>query len=215
MPQQSLSFIISPAEMTAIILPGAGERTVQTDSPPEGDEVRVQADVVDHPVGEGHLADGDVLAGAERILDGQILKLLVEKSAKKKEKKNIAFWSNYEMQRLQFASHTHFSGSSPRDNFWKCCSLPPSSPAPAPAAAAARRPQRPTSDEEKCKRKAQFGASGREKLSINFLFHSCARETFSLLLDAKTIRGEENALEMIGFSLLAPPFLSLAPEGVA
>jgi hypothetical protein len=52
-------------------------------SPVEGDEVSVHGDVLYDPVGEGDLADVDELAAADRVLDGHVVKLLVEKSVRK------------------------------------------------------------------------------------------------------------------------------------
>jgi hypothetical protein len=52
------------------------------DLPPEGDEVAVERDVIDHPVREGDLADVDELAAADRVLDLHDLKRAVKKPEK-------------------------------------------------------------------------------------------------------------------------------------
>ena len=53
--------------------------------PPKRDEVSVEGDVVDDPAGEGDLADVDVLAAANRVLDPHHLESPVEKSGKSTE----------------------------------------------------------------------------------------------------------------------------------
>ena len=55
-------------------------------SPPERDEVGVHGDVVDDPIGEGHLADVDELAGADGPLDDVLFELAIAESRRLMQK---------------------------------------------------------------------------------------------------------------------------------
>ena len=54
--------------------------------PPERDEVSVEWDVLNDPVGEGDLADVDELPAADRVLDRHVFKFLVKEPEKSKNR---------------------------------------------------------------------------------------------------------------------------------
>ena len=72
---------MSPIEMSLIEM---SKNVWELNSPPEGDEVSVERDIIDDPFGEGDLADVDELAAADRILDFHDLESSVEKSKENK-----------------------------------------------------------------------------------------------------------------------------------